>query len=129
MIEQTASEDFQGSSDFRGTEVHLADGTVELLERQRLDEPLFRFAARGQMLNAHHMLQTLLHQTNSSLQDYIPQSTIDEAVTKGEARIKPLFQADIAKGGFQYLRDGKLVDLDKLVFDVELVVRPKKPTG
>jgi hypothetical protein len=129
MAERVAWEDFQGSSDFKGADVHLPDGTVERIEKDRLGEPLFRFAAKDQMLNAHQMLQTLLHQTKSSLQDYIRQSTIDEAAAKGEGRIKPLFQANIAKGGFQFLKDGGLVDFDKLLFDVELVVRPRTLTN
>lgn len=125
MAEQIAWEDFQGSSDFKGADVHLADGTVERIEKERLGEPLFRFVAKDHMLNGYQMFQTLLHQTKSSLQDYIRQSTIDEAAAKGEGRIKPQFQANIAKGGFQYLKDGGLVDFDTLLFDVELVVRPR----
>lgn len=115
---------YEGTTDFRGADVHLGRGKTERIARERLSEPLFHYAARNQMLNAHQMLEALLRQTNSRLQHYLPHKTLDEALATGEGRATPVFEANITDG-FKYLQDGKLVDFEKLSFDIEMIVRPR----
>lgn len=122
--EQFAREQFDGTTDFRGADVHLKSGVVDRIERERLDEPLFHYEARNRMLNATQMLEALLKQSDSGLQHFLPRRALDDAIATGEGRATPVFEAQIAKG-FKYLKDGMLVDVEKISFDVEMVVRPR----
>lgn len=115
---------FDGVSEVLGADVWLADGSVERLEKVRLEEPLFHSVSEDQTASAGQLLTGFFQQTNSGPQDYVEPQAMNEALANGVGVSKSTLEVRFGDSGIKFRQGEALVDLDRVTFDLQVTVKP-----
>ena len=124
MADQWANIQFDVSTSILGSDVEFHDGSSERVRPERTDDKLFRMT--GQLLDTRQMISNLLAKTNTRKQDLIKPAAAAEAFEKGVCVCKPSLDMSFTPGSCELCTDDTPRDIKRIVFDVEMTVRPKK---
>lgn len=125
MADQWANIQFDVSTSILGSDVELHDGSSERLGPERTDDKLFRVQS-GDLLDTRQMISNLLAKTNTRKQDLIKPAAAAEAFEKGICIGKPSLDMSFTPGSCELCTGDTPRDIKRIVFDVEMTVRPKK---
>lgn len=114
---------FDGVSEVLGADVFLSDGTVEHLDKPRLEEPLFDSASEGATASAGQLLSGFFQQTNSSPQDYATRQALDEAKADGTSVTVTPLEVRFGDGNIKFRQGERLADPERVVFELQLTIR------
>jgi hypothetical protein len=117
---------FVVSSRLLGSDVEFHDGTSARLGADQTDSKLFLEAKTGRMFDTREMIENLLQMTNTRKQDLIKPPAALEAFEKGVCIGKPSLDMPCTPGSIFLCTGDSRRDIKRIVFDVELTVRPKK---
>ena len=115
---------FDGVSEVPGADVFLSDGTVEHLDKPRLEEPLFYSVSENQTASAGQLLAGFFQQTGTSAKDYVGREAMNEAIEKGVAISTSKLEVRFGDAGIKFKQGAELADLERVTFDLQLTVRP-----
>lgn len=127
MKDQWTRVAFDVSNRILGADVELRDGSAVRIDGAQADTPVFRQTETGILFSMGQMLTNLLVKTNTRKQDLIRPAAFAEAFEKGVCIGKPSLDINFTPPGFALcIDDGGARDIKRIVFDVELTVRPKQ---
>lgn len=125
MADQWANIQFNVSTEILGSDAEFHDGSSERLGPERRDDKIFRIQT-GQLLDTREMISYLLAKTNTRKQDLIKPAAAAEAFEKGVCVGKPSLDMSFTPGSCELWVGDTRRDIKRIVFDVEMTVRPKK---
>jgi hypothetical protein len=125
MADQWANIQFDVSTEILGSDAEFHDGSSERLGPERTDDKIFRIQT-GQLLDTREMISYLLAKTNTRKQDLIKPAAAAEAFEKGVCVGKPSLDMSFTPGSCELWIGDTRRDIKRIVFDVEMTVRPKK---
>lgn len=117
---------FDGVSEVPDADVYLADGTVEHLDKPRLEEPLFHSTSENVTASAGQLLTGFFQQTGTSPKDYVDRSAMTEALEKGVAVSSSTLEVRFGDSGIKFRKGDELADIDRVTFNLQLTVTPHK---
>ena len=117
---------FDGVSEVPGADVFLVDGTVEHLDKPRLEEPLFHSVTEQQDASAGQLLTAFFKESGTSPQDYVSREAMNEAIEKGVSVTQSKLEVRFADGFVKFKQGDELAELDRVSFDLQLTVRPHR---
>jgi hypothetical protein len=126
MVDQLVNVSFDVSERILGSDVELIDGSSVRLGPEQKADKVFRQTQTGKLFDTLQMISNLLMQTNTRKQDLIKPAAAAEAFEKGICVGKPSLDISFAPGSFELCLGNAAKDIKRIVFDVELIVRPKK---
>ena len=126
MSDQFFKVQFNVHTDFQGADVILPDESQRRISQGELDEIRFYDVIHNRKASTRKMLAVLLRHTGKTLQDHVHPPALVEAMEKGVCRGKPSLGIEIGNRAYKFLSDDAWIDFDKLVFDIEFTVTPKK---
>lgn len=117
---------FDVSNQILGCDVDFHDGPSTRLEKDQVDNKLFLEPKTGRSFSIRDLIGATLKMTNTRKQDLIKPAAATEAMEKGICVGKPDLDMRCAPGSISLSVEGEWRDVERIVFDVELTVRPKK---
>jgi hypothetical protein len=118
---------FAVSTRLLGCYVEFHDGTPsKTLTAKQATSKVFHEISSGKRFDAREMISNLLRITNTRKQDLIRPAAVAEAFENGVAVGKPSIDMDFSEGSVELVLVKKGRDIKRVVFDIELTVRPKK---
>jgi hypothetical protein len=126
MSDQWAKVSFNVSNKVLGCDVEFHDGTTARLGPREIGKKIFHETRTGKDFDVQQMISNLLMKTNTRKQDLVKPAALAEAFEKGICFGKPDLHMTCTPGSISVSSKGKLRDVKRIVFDVELTVRPKK---
>src|SRR5215475_5039415 len=125
MSDQWINVEFLVSTKVLGSDVEFHDGSKLRLGPERTEESLFRDAKTGRTLNTKELISVLLKNADTTKQSLIGAAAMAEAFEKGVCVGKPSLDIRFTPGSEIFVGDDSGRDVKRVVFDVELTVRPK----
>jgi len=119
---------FDVSDKVLGCDIELRDGSSVRLGAHQVEAKIFREARTGKLFSTLEMISNLLMKTNTRKQDLIKPPAAAEAFAKGICIGKPNLEMSFTPGSIELCLDDTPRDVRRIVFDVEVTVRPHKHT-
>jgi hypothetical protein len=119
---------FNVSDKVLGSDVELQDGSLIRLNADQTEAKLFRETRTGRLFDTLQMISNLLMKTNTRKQDLITPAAAAEAFERGICIGKPNLDMSFTPGSIELCLGDTARDIKRIVFDVELTVRPNKGT-
>jgi HEPN domain-containing protein len=117
---------FDVSDTILGSDILFHDETNVRLGPEQTNKKIFRDLRTGNLFDTREMISNLLIKTNTRKQDLVKSAAIAEAIVKGICVGKPDLNISFTPGSFDFCFGDKPRDIKRIVFDVEMTVRPKK---
>lgn len=126
MSDQWMKMSFVVSDRVLGCDVLFHDGGSVRIGADQTRRKLFRETRTRKRFDTYQMISNVLMKSNTRKQDLILPAAAAEAFEKGICVGKPSLDMNCTPGSVELMFGKKARDIKRIIFDVELTVRPQK---
>lgn len=114
------------STTLLGCSIQFRDGSTARLGVHLIARKLFREARTGRILDLNEMLSGYCRQAGVAPEKVAARSAAAKAPEQGAGPEKPAFTVAFAPGVFGFRANEGMKDIERIDFDVELIVPPRE---